>query len=195
MFTYINQTGLQTLNNLTEYPLIASIAFLFADLPIFFIPVFLLGTWILYNYKQKFNLKPNLIFIFYGCIIAILISIIIQQFIHLERPEAHLSNSGRLLLSHIPDASFPSDHASVSFAFLFWLWFFGYKKTFWIYLPFALLMNISRIISWVHWPFDIVAWALIWVGSAWISRSYLSKNKLVKKCNSFIMNVLQYIKL
>jgi membrane-associated phospholipid phosphatase len=42
----------------------------------------------------------------------------IQQVIHVDRPENYLSQAGKLLMNHIPDASFPSDHASVSFAFV-----------------------------------------------------------------------------
>jgi membrane-associated phospholipid phosphatase len=50
-------------------------------------------------------------------------------------------------MSHIPDASFPSDHTAVSIAFVTALFLSGYKKIAIIFLPFALIMNVSRIIS------------------------------------------------
>jgi undecaprenyl-diphosphatase len=98
-------------------------------------------------------------------------------------------------MNHIPDASFPSDHASVSFAFVTWLWIFGWKKTALWFFPFVLIMNLSRIIAWVHWPFDVIVWAIIWIFSAYMSFSFLTKMKLVKNINSFIMQLLSYIRL
>jgi len=38
--------------------------------------------------------------------------------VNVDRPEEHLKAGGKLLLDHLPDASFPSDHATVSIAFL-----------------------------------------------------------------------------
>jgi undecaprenyl-diphosphatase len=75
------------------------------------------------------------------------VTLTIQHFIHFKRPEDYLVGAGKLLINHVPDASFPSDHATVSFAFLSALLFANYKKIFWIFLPFVILMNISRIIA------------------------------------------------
>lgn len=110
----INLFLLQSLNNLTRFDLIASLSSLFADLPIFFLPIFLLYSWISYTYWNKANENKNaLLFIFYSCIVAIIISLIIQQFVDIQRPEHAIAAAGKILLKHIPDASFPSDHASV----------------------------------------------------------------------------------
>jgi undecaprenyl-diphosphatase len=65
------------------------------------------------------------------------------------------------LLDHIPDASFPSDHASVSVAFLTALYLTGYKKVFWAFMPWVILMNLCRVIAGVHWPFDILAGTIV----------------------------------
>ena len=73
--------------------------------------------------------------------IAILSNLLIQHIVHIKRPETFIHP----ILDHIPDASFPSDHAAVSFAFLIAIYLFGYKRIFWIFLPFVLLMDISRI--------------------------------------------------
>jgi membrane-associated phospholipid phosphatase len=66
---------------------------------------------------------------------------LIQQVFHFDRPESIVQP----LIEHIPDNSFPSDHAAVSFAFLFAILFSNYKKTFLIFFPFVILMNLSRI--------------------------------------------------
>ena len=50
-------------------------------------------------------------------------------------------------MSHVPDASFPSDHATVSIAFLTSLFLANYKRIGLIFLPFVIIMNLSRIIA------------------------------------------------
>jgi undecaprenyl-diphosphatase len=118
----INKEILLSLNSLTDIKIISDIVYIFADAPIFLIPLFLLCFWI---YKRKDNIKKEqLLLIFYSIVFAVAINIVIQQFVHLERPETALHGATKLLLKHIPDASFPSDHASVSFAFLTSLFLF-----------------------------------------------------------------------
>lgn len=191
----------QALNDLSVNHIVATIAPLLADLPIFFLPIFLVWMWVYYTYatnpssKQQIDGKNNLLFIFYTTIIAIIISLIIQQFVDIDRPETAITSAWSLLLSHIPDASFPSDHASVSVAFLVALFFSGYKKIFWSFLPWVILMNISRVISGVHWPFDILAGSVVGIVSAFISRAHVKENKLAWKLNSFIIKLLSYMKL
>lgn len=192
----INKDIFQFLNGFSSNDTIAASAPIMADLPIFFLPLFLLWMWIYYTYsKNSSHKKELLLHIFYSSVIAIIISLIIQQFVDIDRPETAIAGAGKLLLDHIPDASFPSDHASVSFSFLVALFLSGYKKVFWSFLPFVLIMNLSRIISWVHWPFDVIAWAIVWAVSACISLHYLTKIKFVKKVNLFIIKILAYIKL
>lgn len=195
MLQDFNIIWLQFLNNLWNNPLIEKIVFLFADAPIFFLPLFLISYWIYYSYKKETKPKENLLFIFYSVVIGISLSMIIQHFVHIERPEEHLSTVWKLLLSHIPDASFPSDHATVSFAFLISIFLAGYRKTFYYFLPFVILMNISRIVAGVHWPLDIIIGSIIWILSTIFTFYKIREIKFVKKINSFIIKTLEIIKL
>ncbi len=207
MLQEINKELLISLNSLTKYEFIQSIVMIFSDFPIFFLPIFLIWYWIYYSNKKK-NLivsilhltknlieKENLLYIFYSVVIWILISLTIQQIIHIERPEEALKWVWTLLLKHLPDASFPSDHATVSVAFLTWLFFAWYKKTWLYYAPFVVLMLLSRVILWVHWPFDILAWSFIWFLSSYITFKYVSKIKIVNKLNQFIIKTMWHIKM
>jgi len=195
----INKNLLQYLNWLWENTFISNCVNIFVDAPIFIIPVFLLWMWIYYSFskteKNVLEKKQKLIYIFYGIVFSLIISLIIQQFIQVDRPEEHLKAWAKLLLDHLPDASFPSDHATVSIAFLAGLFFSWYKKYFWIFLLPIVFMDISRIIAWVHWPFDIIAGSIVWIIGSYISINYLSKIKLVKKLNMEIIKLLNYIKL
>lgn len=197
----IQQTNKQLLlwfNDLARYDVIEYLSPLIADLPIFFLPLFLFSMWLYYSWfctKNEHKNKNNLLMIFYGCVIALIINLIIQQFIHFDRPEDAVKAAGKVLLQKLPSASFPSDHAAVSIAFATALFFSHYRKVFYSTIVFFLIMNISRIIVGVHWPFDILAWTLVWIFSGYASIVLLQKNKLVKSLNSFIIQLLSYFKL
>jgi len=84
-----------------------------ADTPIFFLPVFLGAMWMYYTFKKSSDAKRwELMHIFYACLLWIIFSYIIKQFINIERPEIYLSATQNLIMSTIPAKSFPSDHAT-----------------------------------------------------------------------------------
>jgi len=167
---------------------------LMADGPIFLLPIFLLFGWFYYAYQKNVESKKALLHIFYATVLWIVISLIIQQFVNIDRPETAIEGTGKLILDHIPDASFPSDHATVSFAFLAALYFFWFKRLAFIYLPLCIIMNVSRVIAWVHWPFDILAWGFVWICSACIVAKY-QVNMYIKKLDDFLLKISAFFKL
>lgn len=190
----LNKQLLQYLNGLLDYPLIESIVKIMADGPIFLLPIFLLFGWLYFAYKKDNESKKNLLHIFYATVLWIIISLIIQQFVNIDRPETAIEWTGKLILDHIPDASFPSDHATVSFAFLAALFLAWYRKLAFLYLPLCLFMNICRVIAWVHWPLDIIAWALVWISSAFIVFKYKA-HKCLEKIDTYILKIAWFLKL
>lgn len=207
MFQELNKEILISLNSLTEYDFVQKFILLFADTPIFFLPLFLLSMWIYYTYKKSPQVeseihftnnlleKEKLLLIFYSTIIWLSISIIIQQFVVVDRPEEALKWVWLLLLNHLPDASFPSDHATVSVAFLTSLFLAWYKKIWLVFSIFVIAMLLSRVIVGVHWPFDIIVWSLVWIFAAFVTFKYISKMIFIKKINKFIIKTLGHIKL
>lgn len=189
IFLEFNQAWLDFLNSFLAYPPLNIIAPIFSDLPIFFLPIFLTGAWIYYGIKKNRNNQESLLYIFYSCILWISITLIIQQFFHFDRPSEHIQNAANLILKKIPEASFPSDHASVSMAFLSSLFFWNYKRVFYLTIFFIVTMNICRIVVWVHWPLDIIVWSIVWISAGYITVRYISKIKFVKKLNSFIIHI------
>lgn len=167
-----------------------------ADFPIFFLPIFLWGMWLFYTFKkQDDDIRKKLMYIFYSCVLGIIFSYIIKQFIDIDRPDSYLETTGNLIMSTLPPDSFPSDHATVSTTFLISLFYTGFSRIWWIFLPFIMIMNISRVIVWVHWPLDIIAGMLLGIFSAWLFFNYISKLKLVKKLDIAIIQIMKYIKL
>jgi undecaprenyl-diphosphatase len=195
MLLELNEKWLIALNSLSSTPELGKMFWFFADAPILFLPIFLIGMWVYYVIKDKQTQKKQLLNLFFATVLALLINIIIQQLVHFDRPESVLEGVWNLLMSHIPDASFPSDHTAVSIAFVTALFFSWYKKISLIFLPFALIMNISRIISWVHWPFDVIIWTVVWIISGIIICKYLIKNKYFQKFQDILLNIAKTFKL
>jgi len=190
-FILINHNVSYFLNNFVLNYHLEKFVWFFADFPIFFIPIFLVSAWLYYAFKNKnVEKKKDLILIVFAPIFGLIVNIIIQHFIHIQRPETFV----KPILTHIPDASFPSDHAVVSFAFLFSLYVYGYKKVFWIFLPFVILMNLSRIAGGIHWFFDVFVWMII----AFLSVLFvykIRKNKKVKAMLDFLIKIASLLKL
>ena len=169
---------------------LTKLVWIMADFPIFFTPVFLVSAWIYWTLKNNDNKKHDLILIFFSVVFSIITNLIIQQIVFEKRPETFVEP----LIEHIPNASFPSDHAAVSFAFLTGLYLFGYKKIFWIYLPFVILMNFSRIAGWVHWFWDVVVGAFIGIFWAFIFKKF-SHHPILKKVTGFFIKIAKIFKL
>jgi len=191
IFFEINKNISEWLNSFIVNNNLEKFVWFFADFPIFFLPIFLLSYWLFYTYKIQNNNKSNLLNIFSSIILAIFISLMIQQIVQIDRPESIV----KPILQHIPDASFPSDHATVSFAFLAWLFLAWYKRTFYTFSIFVILMNFSRIGWWIHWFFDIIAWAIIWILSSVFIFKYLKNTKIIKQINNFIIKTMGKMKL
>ncbi len=190
----INIPLLWYLNSFTENETISTIVYTMADIPIFILPVFLLWYWFYFHSKKDIDGKKKLLFIFYSAVLAIVFSSIIQFFVNIDRPENSLEWAGKLILEHIPDASFPSDHASVGIAFVMSLFLFWFSKIWFITLPLFIIMLLSRIAWGIHWPLDIVAWSIVWIISSFLI--YKSQNLTIfKKVNHFILKIASYFKL
>lgn len=166
-----------------------------ADAPIFFLPIFLIWMWLYYVIKNNIEQKKSLLLLFYSTVLALFINIVIQNLVHFDRPESVLQGTWNLILNHIPDASFPSDHTAVSMAFAIALYFIGFRKTAYIFFPIAVLMNVSRVISWVHWPFDIIVWTIVGLLSGYIVCKILIKNKYLNVLSDNLIKISKFFKL
>jgi len=191
IFEQINSSVAVYLNNFVLQNHLEKIIWFFSDAPIFFLPVFLLWAWLYWTFKVKDNSKKeNILFVFYSIVVAMILNAIIKIFVSIDRPESVI----KPILEHVPDKSFPSDHATVSFAFLFALYAAWYKKTFWIFMPFVIIMNFSRIAGGIHWFWDIIVWMILWlIAVIFIFKN--TKNKIFVSLNNFVLKIMNFIKL
>ena len=191
IFSEVNNNVAIFLNSFVLENNLEKVIWFFSDTPIFFLPIFLLWFWFYFTFKNyNKSKKQDLLFIFYSVILAMIFNAIIKIFVTIDRPESII----KPILTHIPDKSFPSDHATVSFAFLFALFAAWYKKTFWLFLPFVLIMNLSRIAGWIHWFWDVIVGMILGL----ISVIIIFKNKrniIFERLNYFILKIMKYMKL
>lgn len=71
-------------------------------------------------------------------------------------PRPFMVGLGHTYLAHLPEASFPSDHATFMWTIAFGLFYWSpTKPSSWIALLLAALTSWARIFLGVHFPFDI----------------------------------------
>lgn len=105
--------------------------------------------------------------------LALVINVILANGIlkHLvQRPRPFDTYGGLQVLIHRPaDWSFPSGHASASFAAAFVLYHYLPKKFSIVMFVLAALISFSRLYLGVHYPTDVFAGVFVGYFSAWLS--------------------------
>lgn len=90
-------------------------------------------------------------------VIAIVVSMILTALFHRERPFIALPpDQIHMIIHHVADSSFPSNHALGSAALAFGIWRIQSRAIRWITMITAILVGVSRIVVGVHWPSDVL---------------------------------------
>ena len=149
-----------------------------ADYLIYLIPLLVIALWC-WGKGLQHNLAVK------ACLVALVALGMNQIIIALwPHPRPFMAGVGHSFMAHAPDASFPSDHATV-FAVIGLTLVFGSVRSVigWSVLALGMIVAWARIFLGVHFPLDMVgavavvclAWAaihLVWgsVGNAIVSR-------------------------
>ncbi|WAH38365.1 phosphatase PAP2 family protein [Alicyclobacillus dauci] len=95
-------------------------------------------------------------------ILALIINVIIAHIWYRSRPFVVLSHgSYQQLVPHSVDSSFPSDHASGSWAFAGGSWGRAPKWIQILFTAIAIVVMFARVYVGVHWPTDVLASVLV----------------------------------
>ena len=140
---------------------------------IYALPLLMLVLWFWSVRSKKATFKSVLASIVAWLGFAKLIAVLVNR----PRPDLSLLQ-GKELLFHRPDTSFPSDHATMLFAFALSMRLYGFKTLGNILFVVAVLVSVSRVLVGVHYPFDVVGGAFLGCAVAyffWLIREYIDK--------------------
>lgn len=147
---------------------LAHISKIFDSIVVFFavyfpyIVIILAGLFLLFHHEvfkaenpfQVFlQKKKEILLAFFAGILAYILSSVLKIFIHIPRPYDAFPAVHSLFSE--TGFSFPSGHATFFMALAFSI-FFLHKKAGYVFMFFALLIGIARIIGGVHFPIDIL---------------------------------------
>jgi membrane-associated phospholipid phosphatase len=118
--------------------------------------------------SQWQNLKESALWIFVAAMASTIFNMIVQVFLVKDRPDVAMDllyqkREDLILYDYLPEASFPSDHATMSMAIAVATLLYGlrYKKKWYVYFSaflFAIsgIMGYARISIGIHWPTDVL---------------------------------------
>lgn len=116
---------------------------------IYFFCVYLVYLWFV---KSKY--RQEVLFAGYAALLGLGINFFITLFYFHPRP--FMIPTGLLLIAHLPETSFPSDHATLMFAIsLMFLTFRELRGTGVIFFVLSFISGLARVYSGLHFPFDI----------------------------------------
>lgn len=140
---------------------------------------------LLYLWFRNTEYKKIVLYSTYSAILGILLNFLITLFYFHPRP--FMEHIGTLLINHVSDSSFPSDHTTFMLSIAFMFLYFKRTRNFGIVLSFlGILGGIARIFSGVHFPFDIFGSFIVAVIVSYAI--FLSRTKL-HKFNKWILNL------
>lgn len=117
--------------------------------------IFIFGLVLIYLLRKDRRL-------FFKAALSALITVVIvalaKKICFFPRPFAQ--EEVKLLISHIPDSTFPSKHTAVAFVLAAGIFLEKKQLGIWL-LVLALLIGLSRIVVGAHYPADILAGMLI----------------------------------
>lgn len=163
------------MHQVMQYPFFFDRLPVVADAFVFVYPVYLVvlyGYGMFQGYKgsmvQSFALKESAVWIFVAAMASTVFNMLVQVFLIKDRPDVVLDllyqkREDLILYDYLPEASFPSDHATMSMAIAVATLLYGlrYKKKWYIYFSvflfaISLIMGYARISIGIHWPTDVI---------------------------------------
>lgn len=145
--------------------LLDRIGIFFAKDAVFVFVLAYIVLWVLFRDERS---KRGLIYGTFGMLLGLLTALVIGFFSYRARPFIAEPSLVHLLIKHANDTSFPSDHATGSFALALGLVWTRRRALGILGLLFALAVAWGRVFVGVHWPTDVLGAAAIGLLSTWL---------------------------
>lgn len=141
-------------------PLLLQMAIFWAKWLVFSLPFLLSALWLWGRHVPRAVLVKSLL--------AVLMGIVMVQAIRLgwPYPRPFVEGLGSTHLYHVPDPSFPSNHATFCFAIAWTFLLHGLGRVGWPLFIVAVLVSWARVFLGVHFPSDMVGGCLVALGVA-----------------------------
>jgi undecaprenyl-diphosphatase len=148
----MNYEIFQAINhNAGHQPLLDGLMVFFTQFAFPFFALVLLLMWFLGKEKEKYTVVNAVI----TAVIGLVINFILGHIFYENRP--FVTHHVNLLVQHVKDSSFPSDHATGTFSIALAILWRKHRKIGIGMLLFALCTGISRVYVGNHYPFDVLA--------------------------------------
>lgn len=155
------------LNTLVHaHPLMASVVVEFSTWGVPVFGILAVGLWFL-SPPGDTTWKRACTAGLFAAAIGLLTNQVISHLWDRTRPyEAHASIVP--LLAKTTDASFPSDHATASLSIAFGVLFVS-RRAGWIFLAFAAVVSVSRVMAGMHYPSDVLGSLVVSVAAGYFA--------------------------
>lgn len=101
-------------DRLVKHDVLVQIVPYTADIFVFSYPIYLVALYLWGIGKRKDYYKEAALYFFFSTVGTVSINMLIQFFGDKSRPELAVDTKHQLILDHLPNDPFPSDHAAVS---------------------------------------------------------------------------------
>jgi len=125
-----------------------------------YLPLIFIAVLIYFWLSNKTNSRNNALYAGYASILGVTINLLITTFYFHPRP--FMENIGKLLIDHVPETSFPSDHTTFMLSLSITLLLLKEtRKTGMLLSVLGLVGGLSRVLCGIHYPFDILGSLLV----------------------------------
>ncbi len=180
-----------------------------ADILLIVLPLWLALIWLISAYYKTTESKEYALKIFYSAVLGVIFCLLLNALLPMRsRPE--LASAITPLISHIPDNSFPSMHATFTGATLWAIFLFSFpflpsslRKWSFLHSNFirfllvflGIVMVVARVLAGIHYPGDIVAGILLGIISASLISTVTMKKWFYTIFIKYPIHILSFIKL
>ncbi|GAC1412099.1 MAG: undecaprenyl-diphosphatase [Candidatus Doudnabacteria bacterium] len=197
MHQFISRLDYKIFNALNTFPnsKLADALFIFMAVYLAYILVILIAIYWFIN-KDRFVARKAVILAgVSGSVARYFFASIIRALYHRDRPYIRYQNIHELVSKNDTAGSFPSGHATAMFAIASLIYFYNRKLGTALYIM-AVLTGISRVVVGVHYPSDIVAGALIGIGTGYLVYKVLDRRiePLVTSLSALSDKILPFTK-
>ncbi len=155
-----------------------------------YLPYIFIGYLIILWFRKDKIYKNISLYSAYSVVLGLALNFLISLFYFHPRP--FVIHLGSTLIKHSPDASFPSDHTTFMLSIAFTLLYFKETKNIGtIFILLGLVGGLTRVISGIHFPADIIGSLFVAITSSFVIFSL--KDKL-EKFNNLILDLFKKIK-